>query len=70
MNDTMNFGLTKEQAAQLNELLEECLQELRASEEEMEHRQLHIDALQAETKAIIARMKERVRKSRNVEAML
>ena len=69
MDDTMNLGLTKEQAAQLNELLEECLQELRASEAEMERRQLHIDALQAETKAIIARMQQRVRESRNVEKL-
>ena len=28
MNDTMSFGLTEEQAAQLSELIEDCLQEM------------------------------------------
>ena len=67
MNNTANFELTKEQAAQLSDLIEECLQELRAGEEERERRQSHMDALQTETKAIIARMKQRVQEGRNVE---
>jgi signal transduction histidine kinase len=70
MDNTINLGLTGDQAAQLSELIEECLQELRASIEEMDRRQLRINALQSETKAIIARMKQRVRESQNVEELL
>jgi len=70
MDNTINLGLTGDQAAQLSELIEECLQELRAGIEEMDRRQLRINALQYETKAIIARMKQRALENQNVEELL
>jgi hypothetical protein len=68
METTANFELTNEQAAQLSELIEECLEEIRETNEVMLRREAEIDELQAETRAIIARMQQRVKEGWNVEA--
>ncbi len=67
MDETINLELTSEQAAQLSELIEEHLKEMRATNEVMALRQVELEALRAETKAIIAQLQERAERGWNVE---
>lgn len=62
MENTMNFELTSEEAKQLSELIEMCVQELSETNESMARRRLEIDKLQDETQAILARMQQRLKK--------
>ena len=59
MEQTANIELTREEAEQLSALIEECLAAMRKAHEEMAKDQAEIEQLQAETRAIIARMRER-----------
>ncbi|MGH9841120.1 MAG: hypothetical protein ACREEM_20390 [Blastocatellia bacterium] len=68
MENATNFELSNEQAAQLNDLIEMCVKELRETNEYMTRRQDEIDQLQAETRVIIARMQQRAKEEWNVEA--
>ncbi len=71
MNNTITFDLTEEQAAQLGELIDECLQEMSATDEIMNRRWEEIARLRAETDVHLARLKEQAKKGLdNVEAIL
>jgi len=70
MDNTIKFELTGEQAELLNELLEECVQELRATNEAMARSQPEMDRLRAEIEANIARLQERAERGWDVETIL
>ncbi len=70
MGETIKFEMTNEQAKLLSDLLEECVQELRATNELMAHLQVEIDRLRDETDANIARLQERAKRGCDVETIL
>lgn len=70
MNDAIKFEMTGEQAKLLSDLLGECVQELRATNEIMAQRQVEMDRLRDETDANIARLQERAKRSCDVETIL
>jgi len=70
MADTIKFELTGDQAKLLSDLLEECVQELRATNEIMAHRQVEIDRLRDETDSNIVRLQERAKRGCDVETIL
>ena len=70
MDNTIKFEMTGEQATLLSELLEECVQELRATNEIMERRQAEMNKLRAEIEANIARLRERAEREWDVETIL
>jgi signal transduction histidine kinase len=70
MDNTIKFEMTGEQATLLSELLEECVQELRATNEIMERRQAEMNKLRAEIEANIARLRERAEGGCDVETIL
>lgn len=70
MDNTIKFELTGEQARLLSELLEECVQELRATNEALARHQPETDRLRAEIETNIARLQERAERGWNVETIL
>ena len=55
MEQTINTELTREEAEQLNALIEECLAAMRKANEEMAKDQAEIEQLQAETRKSLGR---------------
>jgi len=59
MNDIFDLGITKEEAIAMDAEMERMLIAMRKANEQMAHDQAEIEALQAETRVIIARLRER-----------
>ena len=59
MNETSKFDLTWEEAVALDAQMEELLAAMRKANEQMVRDQEEFEVLQAETRAILARLKER-----------
>ena len=59
MNDIFDLGITKEEAIAMDAEMDRMLIAMRQANEQMVRDQAEIEALQAETRAIIERLKER-----------
>jgi hypothetical protein len=58
MEDSLPVGLNPDEAAQLRELIERCLTVIRESNERGAQAEAEISALQAETRALLAQLRE------------
>ena len=57
MEQTVTLTMTKDEAAQLNAVMEQCLKVLKESNERGEQTHAEIDSLQRETRAILDQLK-------------
>lgn len=55
MEETISFELTEREAKNLRELIAECIQKMKQSQEAMQRDKEEIAELQAETREILAR---------------
>lgn len=66
MEQTVNWEMTKDEAAQFNAIVEQCLKQINESNERSEQRMARITEMQAETRAVL----NQIRKVLNVETVL
>ena len=59
MNEIIELGITKEEAIAMDAEMDRMLIAMRKANEQIAHDQAEIEALQVETRGIIARLKER-----------
>ena len=59
MNEIMDIGITQEEAIAMDAEMERMLVAMRKANEQIARDQVEIDIMQAETRAILARLKER-----------
>ena len=60
MNETVTFGMTPTEAAQVQELAEKCLAAIRESNERAKQTDSEIVALQAETRVLLDQLRMRL----------
>lgn len=59
MKEIAKLEMNEEEAAQLSELITECVEKIKQAREQMARDQAEIDQLRAETRAVICRLERK-----------